>query len=232
MPAPKQATVILTATPELVAPGGSTQLAWSAPDADVCTASGTWSGERAAGGRETSPPITGPSEFRLRCVGPAGAAERTLRVGVEAPLRVTDRYGRELGGTRELVLVDWEGYMTNPAIEFFLEPRPDTALPGTVTLNANHPRLYLDNKHDAARSIEVSSHAPVRARLSNFTDADTDDGEHTLSIRFEDANGEVTETKLRVREIDHDWTVRMRSRRLLISVRTRNSSSTANTSAR
>ncbi|MEX0900534.1 MAG: Ig domain-containing protein [Gammaproteobacteria bacterium] len=208
-PPPKETTIAFSANPTLVAPGAATELRWSSPNAEHCTALGAWSGTRATGGREISYVIIEATEFRLRCEGPDGIAERTARVEPEPPLRITDKYGRTLGGDRELVLVDWEGQMANPAIEFYLHPTERLALPATVLIQTDHPRLYLDNPRSgtetgAQRTIKLESGEPVLARISSFSDDDTTDGDHQLHIKATGAGGETAEWSIRVREIDHD----------------------------
>lgn len=51
-----------------------------------------------------------------------------------------DIFGRDLAG-HTITLVDWEGYMANPAIKLTITP---PSAPLTVTLTANHARLYFD----------------------------------------------------------------------------------------
>src|SRR5271157_2242681 len=53
-------------------------------------------------------------------------------------LVVQDVFGRPLG-KRGLVLVDWEGYIANPAVRFFILPPPDAAYPATVVVRASEP---------------------------------------------------------------------------------------------
>src|SRR5258708_31604784 len=43
-----------------------------------------------------------------------------------------------------ITLVDWQGYMANPAIQFELTPPADAVFPATATLLADNDRLYFD----------------------------------------------------------------------------------------
>ena len=45
---------------------------------------------------------------------------------------------------RGIQLVDWDGYMANPLIKFYVYPPTNAVLPGTATLTANGERLYFD----------------------------------------------------------------------------------------
>ena len=56
---------------------------------------------------------------------------------------VEDIFGRDVS-TYGLTLVDWEGYMANPAIELSLSPPPGAVLPVRVSMRAREPRLYFD----------------------------------------------------------------------------------------
>ena len=196
---------MLTAQPRLVPSGQSTELAWSSPGADACEALGAWSGRRDPSGRETSPPVLEPMEFRIRC----GDAESAVRVEPEPPLRIVDKFGRTLGGDRPIILVDWEGQMANPAIEFQLVPASDLPLPITVLIRTHDPRLYLDYPHlgesyGHRREVKIVDTNGERVRLANFSDHDTDSEWHELSFEYRDADGELQKLIAPVYEIDQD----------------------------
>src|ERR1035438_8435891 len=56
---------------------------------------------------------------------------------------VQDIFGRTLN-QRGIALVDWDGYMANPLLTFYIFPPTNAALPGPATLTANGARLYFD----------------------------------------------------------------------------------------
>jgi hypothetical protein len=85
VPAAPLPTVTLTASPAQVTAGSSTTLTWSSADADSCTASGGWSGERATSGSETVAGLSATTSFTLSCTGAGGTASSTATVGVSAP---------------------------------------------------------------------------------------------------------------------------------------------------
>lgn len=124
-------------------------------------------------------------------------------------LVVEDIFGRRLNEFG-LVLVDWEGYMANPAIKFYVRPPADAAFPATAMLSANHPRLYFDlpSQVGADGPTKVISFPNASARvpvyLANFPDRDTLDADHRLSIRFRGADGRERSLTLNVHEIDQD----------------------------
>jgi hypothetical protein len=72
--------ISLTATPSLVAIGGSTSLDWSTSDATSCTAAGGWTGSRAVGGSESVGPINDDTSFTLVCDGPGGSTSQSVAV--------------------------------------------------------------------------------------------------------------------------------------------------------
>jgi len=62
--------VSLTATPSSTIAPANVTVEWSAPGATSCTASGAWSGTKAASGSEVVSSVRSPgAEFRLDCVG-------------------------------------------------------------------------------------------------------------------------------------------------------------------
>jgi len=66
-------TVSLTATPSSVRVGGSITLSWSSTDANSCTASDNWSGDKLTSGSEPMS-ISNTSTFTLTCAGDGGNA--------------------------------------------------------------------------------------------------------------------------------------------------------------
>jgi len=79
LPAP---AVTLTANPAAIASGGSSTLTWTATDATSCSASGGWSGIRAASGTESTAPLSATTSYTLTCTGPGGSANRSVTVTV------------------------------------------------------------------------------------------------------------------------------------------------------
>jgi hypothetical protein len=77
--------VTLTASPASVASGQSTTLQWSATNATSCTASGAWSGSKAASGSQSSGALTANATFEIECVGPGGRDNESVSVTVNAP---------------------------------------------------------------------------------------------------------------------------------------------------
>ncbi|MEQ1800976.1 MAG: DUF4038 domain-containing protein [Gammaproteobacteria bacterium] len=86
--------VMLLASPESVASGESSTLTWSSANATGCTASGGWSGGRAASGSVSTGPLTASTTYNLTCDGAGGPATMSVTVNVASsapsrfPLRV------------------------------------------------------------------------------------------------------------------------------------------------
>jgi uncharacterized delta-60 repeat protein len=80
-PAPQ---ITFTATPSSVASGESSTLDWSSTDAQSCSASGAWSGDKALSGSEETGPITSQSVYVLDCSGVGGTASQSVTVDVLA----------------------------------------------------------------------------------------------------------------------------------------------------
>src|SRR5437667_3162928 len=74
-----------------------------------------------------------------------GALLGLLFLAVTAPAQTTvqDIFGRSLN-QHGITLVDWDGYMANPLLKFYVFAPTNSLLPGTATLTANAARLYFD----------------------------------------------------------------------------------------
>jgi Subtilase family len=75
----------ITVSPAVVATGGSATLTWSATNVTACTASGSWSGAKAASGTLTLTPATaGTDTYTLSCSNAHGSAERSATLTAAA----------------------------------------------------------------------------------------------------------------------------------------------------
>lgn len=80
--APEQPTLSLSASPATVNSGGQSVLTWSSSNATSCTASGGWTGSKAANGTETVGPLTQTTTYQLTCTGAGGQISRSATVSV------------------------------------------------------------------------------------------------------------------------------------------------------
>ncbi|MDR3415693.1 MAG: hypothetical protein P4L83_05865, partial [Nevskia sp.] len=78
-------TVTITANPPTIRPFHSTTLTWSSSNATSCSASGAWSGAKAASGSATLYPPYGTDVYTLTCSGPGGTASASASVVVGPP---------------------------------------------------------------------------------------------------------------------------------------------------
>lgn len=67
----------------------------------------------------------------------------------QAAPAIHDIFDRDIT-TRGLTLIDWQGYMANPAIEFQVIPPPGAKAPFQLTVAATEPRLYFNLPSSAA----------------------------------------------------------------------------------
>lgn len=82
-PAP---TLTITPSPATITLGQSSTLSWSAADVTSCTASGEWSGTKAAAGSQTvTPTSAGTKNFVLSCTGDGGSVSKTASLVVNTP---------------------------------------------------------------------------------------------------------------------------------------------------
>src|SRR5450756_491763 len=128
---------------------------------------------------------------------------------VFAQTRVQDIFGRSLN-THGITLVDWDGYMANPLIKFYLLPPTNAILPGSATLAANGARLYFDNTSSVSpngpsKTISLtSSTVAIPASMSIFPAHNSPDGNYTLTIVFTGANNAKQTNTLPIQVIDED----------------------------
>ncbi len=78
-------SVTFTSSPTSVTSGGSSTLNWSSTNATSCTASGDWSGSKAASGSESRTNITQNRTYNLSCTGPGGTSAQSASVTVQTP---------------------------------------------------------------------------------------------------------------------------------------------------
>src|ERR1051325_6431140 len=123
--------------------------------------------------------------------------------------RVEDIFGRSLN-LRGLTLVDWDGYMANPLIKFFVLPPTNAVCAGSATLTANGVRLYFDSPGNVSTGgpsktvslPNVAARPPVR--LSLFPGRDGLDEDYTLTIIFTGANSAKQTNTVPIHVIDQD----------------------------
>ncbi|MCX6350565.1 MAG: T9SS type A sorting domain-containing protein [Bacteroidetes bacterium] len=103
--------------------------------------------------------------------------------GVAQPV-LKDIFGRNLAG-ENIILVDWEGYMANPAIKLTIIPPTS---PFTVTITANSPRLYFNTLsktggNGPTKIISFSNSNPIDFYISIFPDRTGGDEKYTLTLK-------------------------------------------------
>ncbi|HRF59924.1 MAG TPA: Ig domain-containing protein [Fimbriimonadaceae bacterium] len=124
------------------------------------------------------------------------------------PIRVLDTFGRDIK-TVGITLVDWEGYLANPAIR--IEVRPEqTYLPGRIRLSANSPFLAFDLFSETSPSgpsktlFLNTADKSVSFRIAAFPDRNTESETAKLTVEYTDANESVWVTEIPVRILDQD----------------------------
>jgi hypothetical protein len=107
------------------------------------------------------------------------------------------------------VLVDWDGPMFNPAIEFFVVPPGGVAYPAKATLTANGPRLSFNmpsqvGGHGPRKELTFAAPGKQSVLITNFPDVDGDDESYELTVDFVDARKRAWRRKVPIRVIDQD----------------------------
>ncbi len=121
---------------------------------------------------------------------------------------VKDIWGRSLLDT-PIVLVDWEGYIANPAIKLFVVPPANAVLPVATTLRANGVRLYFDlpgqvGPNGPSKSLFFTNRSPIPFYLSLFPDRDSLDEAYALTITFIDGQNTQSTTTVDIHVLDQD----------------------------
>ena len=116
----------------------------------------------------------------------------------EGEVRIEDQYGRELN-ERRIPLMNWDGYMTNPALQLTVVPPEDATYPAQVTLSANDPRFYFDRPSIAGpngprKSMWFSNADPQTVRMAVFPSRGFHRGEHALEAEFSSGGNSTTVT--------------------------------------
>ena len=128
---------------------------------------------------------------------------------VQNNITVLDIFDRSMN-ERGIVLVDFDGYMANPAIQYFLVPPENASYPATATLTADCARIYFNEPGTVSSSgprktvIFADESSAESFYMSIWPDRDTEDEEHTLSIEFADSNGLTILTDISITVIDQD----------------------------
>ncbi len=80
---PEDPTVEITANPMNIIEGGSSTLTWNSDNADSCTASGGWTGDKTVDGSQSVSP-TATTTYTIECENETGSASDSVTVGVSA----------------------------------------------------------------------------------------------------------------------------------------------------
>src|SRR4051812_37941902 len=125
--------------------------------------------------------------------------------GAAQDFQVTDIFGRSLN-QRGITLVDWDGYMANPAIKVRIQAPRATSYPVNATISANGPRLYFGLPSTTSPDgpsviLSFADAATVKDLLiSIFPDRDGNDEEYQLRL----FNGPGQESLIPIHVIDQD----------------------------
>ena len=77
---PAAPTLSFSGNPAIVPNGTSATLTWASTNADGCVASGSWSGNKATTGSQSTGPLAAASLFSLVCTGAGGSVSRSATV--------------------------------------------------------------------------------------------------------------------------------------------------------
>lgn len=121
---------------------------------------------------------------------------------------VEDIFDRRLN-SREIVLVDWDGHLANPAMEFRIDPPRDAVFPAGAILTADGGRLYFDEPSNAgstgpSKSLSFTNQTAKTFYLSIFPDRDSVDEHYRLKVDFSDSAGTQSIIFVDIHVVDQD----------------------------
>jgi hypothetical protein len=111
---------------------------------------------------------------------------------------------------RGVHLVDWDGFVANPAAVLTLRAPPDIAFPATAQVSANHPRLYFDlpSKVGAAGPTKAvtfpDAQTTVEIQVGVFPDRDGIDESYELSVTLDGADPRLEKLTITVHDQDRN----------------------------
>jgi hypothetical protein len=120
-----------------------------------------------------------------------------------------DASGRVLNA-RGIHLVDWDGFLANPAETIKLHPPADLAFPAQATITADHPRLYFDLPSDTTANGPRkfvrfdSAQSEVTIRLAIYPDRDGADEHYHLTMTLTDGDPRVETVPIIVHDQDQN----------------------------
>lgn len=145
---------------------------------------------------------------RLRILGflillGAGLAGAQCTTGATT---VLDKWGRTL---TSVPLVDYDGFMANPAVKLTVQPPTTVTYPATATVTANNVKLYFDTASTTSASgpsktLAIASCAGKSFYISIWPDPDGTTETDTLTVSVTGANAVVSTIKLPITVDDRD----------------------------
>ena len=112
---------------------------------------------------------------------------------------------------RGIALVDWDGYIANPAVQLTLAPAPDIVhFPATVKLSASEPRMYFNSPSTIgpdgpAKTVTfANASSRVVAYFSIFPDRAGNDLDQLLQYKVTETGGAIHSGNVSVHVFDQD----------------------------
>jgi hypothetical protein len=145
----------------------------------------------------------------LKAVAIGLAASLSLAAAAQTTLVVRDAFGRDVT-TKGIVLLDWDGYMANPAVKLTVEAKWVSEYPVQIAVSSNCARLMAsredgDRRGIGARISQQSENTPATIWVSIFPDRDGKDEDFRILIAATDrANKSLCTVEVPVHVIDQD----------------------------
>ena len=127
---------------------------------------------------------------RLSVLASIIAVSLSVSVNAANPA-VRDIFDRDIA-QQGITLIDWEGYMANPAIEISIVPPSDGAFPIKATVTAREPRLYFDlpstgSAQGPSKQMTFDGAQPQPMAVAAFPAREKKKFESALNIQMSDA---------------------------------------------
>jgi hypothetical protein len=122
---------------------------------------------------------------------------------------LSDKWNRNLRGA-QIILIDWEGQIANPAPTLKLSPPPEARFPVTAEIRANSGRIYFNQPSRVdplgpTKTLTFTSASQVLSfRVAIFPDHDFASENYLLTINSRDADGQTNQLQIPIQVHDHD----------------------------
>ncbi len=144
--------------------GSSITLTWNVTNANDCTASGGWSGNKGVTGTETVGPINNDTIFTLTCKGSTGTSSSAVSISVDGDVLPPEVSKISTGGDASSITIEFNEIVSttpaNTAANYSFSP----------VLSVNSATLQRDGKRVVLSTSAMTKDVTYTLQVNNITD--------------------------------------------------------------